>query len=126
MEKLLSLLIWGLAIFGTYGSIGLVGQEMSTGNICPKILGIPACYIILASFLMVLLSHSNLLKDHYWLYSIGAGIAWSIAATGTVGQWMGNIECPKTTGGTPMCYLSLAFFSTLILLKVAEVKLFQN
>lgn len=123
MEKFISILIWGLAIFGTYGTFGLVGQEIANGNICPKILGIPACYIILASFIMVLLSHSTLLKDNYWLYAIGAGIAWSIAATGTIGQLMGSIECPKTTGGTPMCYLSLAFFTTLLLLKLAEVKL---
>lgn len=124
MEKFISILIWGLAGFGTYGTIGLVGREIAKGNICPKILGIPACYIILISFIMVLLSHSSLLKDNHWLYVIGASIAWSIAATGTIGQLMGNIECPKTAGGTPMCYLSLAFFSTLLLLKLAEVKLF--
>jgi len=124
MEKLISIIIWGLAAFGTYGTVGLVGREISKGNICPKILGIPACYIILASFLMVLASHSTLLKDNYWLYYIGAGIAWSIAATGTVGQLMGSIECPKTAGGTPMCYLSLAFFSTLLILKLIEIKLF--
>ena len=124
MEKVISIIIWGLAAFGTYGTIGLVGREISKGNICPKILGIPACFIILASFIMVLASHSTLLRDSYWLYFIGAGIAWSIAATGTVGQLMGSIECPKTAGGTPMCYLSLAFFSTLLILKLIETKLF--
>ena len=124
MVKIITILIWGLALFGLYGTFGLVSREFAKGNICPKIIGIPACYIILLSFIMVLVSHSNLLKDSHWLYIIGAGVAWSIAATGTVGQLRGVIECPKTAGGTPMCYLSLAFFSTLLLLKLAETKLF--
>lgn len=123
MAKIISLLIWALAFFGLYGTVGLVSKEMAKGNICPKIVGIPACYIILVSFLMVLGSHSTLLKDTYWGYFIGAGVAGAIAATGTTGQLMGTIECPKTATGIPMCYLSLAFFTTLLVLKLIEIKI---
>lgn len=126
MKKITSLLIWPLAGFGLYGTISLVVMELREGNICPKILSIPACYLILICFVLVLTSHSQLFKDKNWGYFIGAGIAFSIAIIGTIGQLTGMIECPKTTSGIPMCYLSLAFFSTLLLLKIVTIKLKQE
>ena len=123
MKKIISVIIWSLALFGLYGTAGLVMDEISIGDICPKILNIPACYIILTCFILVLVAQTNFAKKIFWLYFIGAGIAWTIAATGTIGQLTGTIECPKTAGGTPMCYLSLAFFSSLIILKLLELKL---
>jgi len=117
MKTLLKILIWLVTLFGLNGTIGLVQKELTVGNVCPKLVGIPACYIIFACLVLVAVSHSGLLKDKAKLYLIGAGTAWLIALSGSVGQLMGWMECPKTASGIPMCFLSLALFSSLLLLK---------
>ena len=123
ISKILSFLIWIIALFGLNGTFSLVQEEFTKGNICPKLLGIPACYIILTCLVFLLISQSNLLKDKNRLFFIGAGVAATIAISGTVGQLMGWTECPKTDGGTPMCFLSLGLFSSLLILKWVEIKL---
>lgn len=111
-----SILIWGVLLFGLYGAGNLsLANYNEPGGICPKLAGIPACYIILSMLLAAAIGH---LADSSRLFFIACGLAASIAVVGTVGQLTGISECPKSSGGTPMCYLSLAMFSSLILLKV--------
>ena len=120
--KILSFLIWGIVLIGLNGVWGLVRNEYVTGNGCPKLIGIPACYIIFTCLILILVSEINVLKDRSKLFWVGAGVAWLIAAVGATGQYFGWLECPKTVGGTPMCYLSFAMFTSLLLLKVLEGK----
>ncbi|HFA50688.1 MAG TPA: hypothetical protein ENJ95_16900 [Bacteroidetes bacterium] len=120
---IISLLIWLITLFGLNGAFGLVRNEYLKGNICPKTIGIPACYIIFACLIFILISETGFLKDNSKLFFIGAGIAWLMAVTGTVGQIFGWIECPKTGGGFPMCYISFAMFSSLIILKYISGKI---
>ncbi len=117
MKTAISILIWIIALFGLNGAFGLSRKEFIEGNICPKILGIPACYIIFICLLFIFISETGFLKDNSKLFFIGGGLAWLIAAVGTAGQVLGWLECPKTAGGFPMCYLSFAMFSALLLLK---------
>jgi len=123
MESIAKFLIWIVLLVGLWGSFGLAKEDWLIGDVCPKILEIPACYIILACFTLAAFSHTNILGDNFWLYFIGAGIAWSIATFGTVGQIAGWLACPKTAGGIPMCYISFAMFSTLLLLKFGQLQL---
>ena len=122
ISKILSVLIWIVALFGLKGTFDLVWKEFTEGGICPKIIGIPACYIIMSCLILILISQSKLLKDKNRLYFIGAGVAASIALGGTVAQLMGWLECPKTEGGIPMCFLSLGMFLCLLGLKGIEIK----
>lgn len=59
-------------------------------------------------------------KDKSRLYFLGIVTALSIAVLGSVGNLAGYVECPKTEGGTPMCYLSFLLFLSLLLLKGVE------
>ena len=122
ISKIFSVVIWIVALFGINGTFGLVREEFTTGDICPKIVGIPACYIILTCLILIVVSQSNLLKDKNRLFFIGAGVAATIALVGTIGQLMGWLECPKTEGGIPMCFLSWGLFASLLLLKFIEIK----
>ena len=114
MEKFISILIWGLAAFGTYGTVGLVGREIAKGDICPKILGIPACYIVAGCFVAALIGHLLPHAKGKWIYFFFIGIVTVIASTGTIGELTGMAECPRTAGGTPMCFISLAICLSLL------------
>ena len=122
MQRIIDFLIYALLLFGLYGTFGLAQEEWTIGNICPLILGIPACYIILTCFLLALVSHTGLVKDKNRLYFLGAGLAWSIATFGSAGQFLDIVQCPKTTSGIPMCYISFALFSSLLVLKLLKFR----
>ncbi len=117
-----SALIWIVALFGINSTYRLASKEFSTGDICPKIIGIPVCYIILTCLIFILISQSQLLNEKNRLYFIGAGVAALFASIGSFAQLMGWLECPKTEGGIPMCFLSLGMFSSLLVLKFIEVR----
>ena len=112
----LIILIAGLAI---YGSIGLVIEELGSKNICPKIIGIPACYIVLGSFTGALLAHFLPAKNGKWIYFFFVGIVTMIASTGTIGELTETVRCPRTAGGIPICFFSLAICLSLLAAKFA-------
>jgi len=112
-----------IASFAIYGSFGLSMHDWKVGNICPKILGIPACYIVLVCFTMALVAHLIPQKNSKWIYFFFIGIVTLIATTGTIGELTGLAKCPRTDGGTPMCFISLAICLSLLILKGVLVKM---
>ena len=63
---------------------------------------------MLAGFSSALIGH---LTRTRLLFILGLGLPTLLAVIGTVGQLSGFVECPKTPGGTPMCFISLAICS---------------
>lgn len=110
-----------ILIIGLFGAGELVIEEFKTGEGCPKIMHIPMCLVILICFIIPLIAH--LLKKWNVLYFLFTGLAGSIALMASIMQFTGNAECPKTTSGTPMCYYSLLIFSSLIILKIYQLKI---
>ena len=110
--KVLLLIVFAIGIFGA-GS--LVYSEFMQHDICPKLLGIPACYIILGCFVIPLMVH--VLKKYNFIYFAFTGLAFLIAFVASIMEVTGLGECPKTAGGTPMCYYSLLLFTSLIVIK---------
>ncbi|MBT2160822.1 hypothetical protein [Zobellia barbeyronii] len=119
-SKTISILITLVFSFGIYGAGGLVNKEYMLKQVCPQILGIPACYIIMACLIIPLIAH--LFKLSNYVYFIGTGIALTIATYGTISQLIGIADCPKTSNGIPMCYISFLIFLTLVVLKWISVK----
>ena len=117
---IIHLVISVLLVIGLYGAGGLVMTEIQTGNGCPKIMGIPACVIVMICFLIPLIVH--LLKKYHILYFIFTGLAFAIAVVASIMQFNAIGECPKLDNGIPMCYLSLLIFSILIVLKLILIK----
>ncbi len=117
------MLVWVLRIMivivllATYiGIIPLVKTEYLNGDICPRIVGIPACYIILVCLLLVTIGIN--IPNGKWrlMFYLGVLPALVIASYGSLGQLVGFAECPKTSSGIPMCYISFGIFSTLFIL----------
>ena len=122
MKSLFYWLVVGIAGFATFGSLGLVMDEWNIGNICPKIIGIPACYIVFACFVIALISHLIPNPNPKWVFFFFVGIVTLIASTGTFGELTGTAKCPRTSGGTPMCFISLAICLSLLVSKIAFLK----
>lgn len=118
MKNFLSWLIILITLFAIYGSSGLVMKEWALGNICPKILSIPACYIVLICFTGTLLGHLLSSSGGKWLYFVFVGVVTLIASTGTIGELTGTAECPRTNGGAPMCFISLTICISLLAAKI--------
>ncbi len=118
--RILKTLLLAVFAIGTVGAGLLVYDEVTQYNVCPKLLGIPACYIILACFVIPFITH--ILKWNNRIYFIFTGFAFAIALVASIMQFTGNGECPKTANGTPMCYYSLLLFSSLILFKILLIK----
>lgn len=114
---------WLLLFVFSIGILGaglLVYDEIKTTNVCPKLLGIPACYIILTFFIIPFFTH--IVKGKNVIYFLFVGIAFVIALVASIMQFTGLGECPKTDNGTPMCYYSLLLFTALIFLKIVIIK----
>lgn len=122
MKNIWYVLIILVAGFAIYGSSDLVMNEWEVGNICPKILSIPACYIVLACFSGALVAHLLPISNGKYVYFSLIGTVTLIASTGTIGELTGMTKCPRTGGGTPMCFISLGICLSLLTLKYAWLK----
>ena len=111
-----------ILLFAIYGSGTLSLNDYRVKNVCPKILSIPACYIVLACFTGAFFGHIFSFEKSDWLYFGFVGIVTLIASTGTLGEFFGFAKCPRTNGGTPMCFISLGICLSLLASKILELK----
>ena len=122
MKPILYYIIIILLIFVIYSSYRLSRRDFRKKNICPKILGIPACYIVFVFFVATFLSHVIFTSYPFWYFGYLA-IPFLLALAGTITELRGKVICPRTPSGTPMCYLSLGFCFLLIGLKTLTLSL---
>jgi len=115
LNKLINGLLILVFVIGILGAGNLVLNELSNGNSCPRLLSIPACYIIFVCFVIPLIVH--LLGKLNYIYFIFTGAAFCIALVASRLQVNGTGNCPTSETGTPLCYYSLLLFSSLLLLK---------
>lgn len=114
------LVIGVIFVFGILAVCGLIYREFVFGDMCPKFFGIPACYILIFLFIIPFLSHLFKLNKVY--YFVGTGLAFLMALYGTIMNVLGELHCPTTESGLPMCYISLFIFICLILLKILYIR----
>lgn len=98
--------------------------DFNKKDICPKVLGIPACYIVFLFFALALGAHvfKGYLGRDLWYYGF-MSVPILLALGGTLTELSGKVICPRTPGGTPMCYISLGICTTLLLIKFAETRM---
>jgi hypothetical protein len=120
VSRLLIALISGFALWNVFG---LSVAEWSASGVCPRIAGLPACYVVTGAYLAIFISALISKKPLYIpLFIAGAGVVFGLAVIGSVTQVMGIAECPKTSSGFPLCYISLSIAVLLIGLFVLREK----
>lgn len=123
MNRLPRLLRVGLAGFSIYVLSGIIPISIThfhTGDACPVIGPIPACYMVSACYAAMGVASLLWTKPLKWLFFAGATPVILLALVGTSLELMGRPTCPVSETGTPLCFYSLAVgLSMLILFLVA-------
>lgn len=120
VSRLLIALISGFALWNVFG---LSVAEWSASGVCPSVAGLPACYVVTGAYLAIFISALIGKKSLYIpLFIAGAGVVLGLGAIGSFIQIMGLGECPKTSSGFPLCYISLSIGVLLIGLFVMREK----
>ncbi len=105
----LRLILFALVAFGTYGSGRLAWLEWSTGEACPVVGSVPACYVAFAGYFFMIAALIGGSK-FAWLskaFYAGVIIAGGLALLGSILELVNGNVCPRV-GSIPMCYISLA------------------
>ncbi len=116
MKNLLFYLIVILLLFTLYGSFDLSYGNLTNKIACPKVFGIPACYIVFVAFLGTFVSHV-LKLDRIWFYSF-LFLPFGLATGASLAELLGYEVCPRTSTGIPMCFISAVFCYALLFLKL--------
>jgi hypothetical protein len=98
-----------LASIGVLG-VGRISVIHWTGEAsCPMISSLPACYIILIAYILIVLSMYPRLQKALIVFLIGWVPVTSLALSGVVGELTGTLQCPHLENGIPQCFISAAF-----------------
>ena len=109
-------LILVILILVIYASFRLSMKDYQKKNVCPKVLGIQARYLVFLFFAGAFIVHTLELKPACLYYGFLA-IPSLLAIAGTLTELSGKEICPRTTSGRPMCYISFIICTLLITLK---------
>lgn len=98
-----------LASIGVLG-VGRISVIHWTGEaFCPMISSLPACYLILIAYSLIVLSMYPRLQKAVVVFLIGWTPVITLALTGMVGELTDTLQCPRLESGIPQCFISAAF-----------------
>jgi hypothetical protein len=105
-ERLTGVIV-GFAAVGVLLTGWLVLSELFREPTCPELIGVPACYVVLAGYLAALVgAWFPGTKRGDAVFLVGAGVVTAIGTWFSFLQLTGGAQCP-TFEGLPMCFVSL-------------------
>ena len=71
MNQILYFALIAILLFAIYGSFNLSMVDYKKKNVCPKVFGIPACYLVFVFFVLALVAHvfNGVFADNLWYYA---------------------------------------------------------
>jgi len=107
MRQILRIALLVLALFGTFAGASLSLSHMSTGETCPVVGPLPACYLVAIGYFLVALSAiSPTAKWTRNVFFIGWTPVAVLAGFGVMLELAGRETCPRGAGGIPQCFYS--------------------
>jgi hypothetical protein len=82
--------------------------ELFNRDPCPHLGPVPACHIVLLGYGTVILTALHRRLWNPWVFAAGLAPVLVLAAAGSGLELFGIETCPRTAGGTPKCFFSLA------------------
>lgn len=89
------------------GIVPISLAQFRTGDACPNLGLIPACYVVSLAYLAMAFAASIGWRKARWLFFAGAAPVILLAITGTTLELSGRPTCPRSDTGWPLCYISL-------------------
>jgi hypothetical protein len=123
MKVVRSLLV-GLIAVGLYGSLNVSYDTLTAVAPCPALAGIPACFVVLAGYSLMLIGVVLQPKAKFKLLFLAGWLpVFLLAITGSAFELMNGNTCPKSESGIALCYLSLLFSIGVIVFYAFYLKL---
>lgn len=108
-----SVLLACLAVLSGIVPISLT--HFRTGDACPNLGPIPACYVVSLAYLAMALAVTIGWRRLKWLFFVGATPVILLALAGTSFEMLGRPTCPRSQSGWPLCYTSLMIGVSLLI-----------
>ncbi|MEP3347972.1 MAG: hypothetical protein ABJN34_03085 [Litoreibacter sp.] len=89
------------------GIVPISVAQFRTGDACPSIGFIPACYLVTICYAAIGVAAAMWRKPNDWLFFAGAAPVIGLALAGTTAEIVGLPTCPRSATGWPLCYTSL-------------------
>lgn len=121
-EKRFPLATLVISIGGVLFSLYLMINEWISPPYCPRFLGVPACYLVFAAF--VLTAVSTLLPNRMMnrsAFFLGFGIGFTLAVWFSFNH-MWEVQHCHELFGIPLCYVSFLVFCNLLGLKLFLIR----
>lgn len=115
VARTLRISLIGVCLVVLGGIIPISLEHLRTGDSCPVIGGVPACYVVSVAYGAMALAGVIWWRAATWLFLIGAVPVITLAMLGTGAELSGVPTCPRSAGGIPLCYASLALGLGLLL-----------
>jgi len=106
--------IAAVAGFVLFGLAPVVLDELRGLNACPKVVSVPACYVVGLGYIAMGVAAVFAPRRLTLLFLIGWAPVFALALTGSTMEVLGRPTCPVSLTGTPMCYYSLLVASLLL------------
>ncbi|NQU64457.1 MAG: hypothetical protein HQ517_09275 [SAR324 cluster bacterium] len=103
-----------LLALGLFSALRLSYITFTGGTACPNVEGIYICYIVLISYTAMVPAQFGTRRWTRPLFFMGWAVTFMIASAGTILEFINGETCPKSSGGLPMCYVSLGLCIAII------------
>ena len=117
---MLRLLLAAIAMVGVVGVFPIVQKQFLGTAACPALGPVPACYLVFVGYALIVVSAFASKKYRFLTFAVGWVPLFVLALTGSGLELFGQAACPRSSGGTPTCYLSLGLLSLLIVIYMAD------
>lgn len=97
------------------GIIPISIDHFRTGNACPNLGPVPACYVVTVSYAAMAIAVSIGWQALKWVFYVGAAPVILLALAGTSLELFGRPTCPRSESGWPLCYTSLILGVSLLI-----------
>ena len=114
------LLLASVAFIGIVGVLPIVGKQFSGVVACPSLGSIPACYLVLVGYSLIVASILVAARFRFVVFAVGWVPLFALALTGSGLELFGQNACPRSSGGIPTYYLSFVLVSLVAIIYWAE------
>jgi len=107
LSRIIRLGLAGFSLVVLSGIVPISLTHFHTGNACPTLGPIPACYVVSICYGAMGVAALLWNKPLSWLFFAGVIPVVLLALAGTSFELAGRPTCPRSDTGWPLCYTSL-------------------
>ncbi len=100
--------IASLALFGLIAAAQLTAAQLATGDACPDLGGVSACYLVFAAYALIFVSSAMTGRFRHVVFIASWLPVFGLALIASGFDLTAGPVCPRAFGVVPQCFVSLA------------------